>query len=521
MSYINFARKYRPQTFEELLGQEAVQRTLQNAIKEGRIAQAYLFAGPRGVGKTSAARILSKALNCEKGPTPEPCNKCSSCVDVISGSSMDVIEIDGASHTQVDNVREIRDAVKYLPSKGRYKVYIIDEVHMLSVSAFNALLKTLEEPPPHTVFIMATTEPRKLPLTVISRCQRYEFKPIPVELAEKRLEEVAKIEGIKIDPEGLMLIAMRAEGSMRDALSLLEQIVSFAGNDIRREVVEEVLGILPKERITQLSELILKRNATEVVRQVDELYFQGYDIKSIVEALAIHFRNLAIFTINPDLIKFLPGERETLQEQVRSGDFELFLRLEKEFLRIYEQVARSSYPRFVLEAELLSITALNPVASAKQILDELKAITALGGIKEGGVPEKRTEPERIEYKKKDEEIVNQSIWSEFLEYIKKNNTLLSAILKKATFEKGDNGCIYLLFPESDKGLVTAQKEDIESEIKRFFKRDVRIDFKWEKKLVSGARSPEELKKEAIEDSIVKTALEIFEGKIFGVKVSQD
>lgn len=518
MPYLNFARKYRPQTFEDLIGQEAVQRTLKNAITEGRIAQAYLFAGPRGVGKTSAARILSKALNCEKGPTPEPCNKCPACVEITIGSSMDVVEIDGASHTHVDNVREIRDAVRYLPTKGKFKVYIIDEVHMLSTSAFNALLKTLEEPPPHTIFIMATTEPRKLPLTVVSRCQRYEFKPISVELTEKRLQEVADKEGIKIDPEGVMLLAMRAEGSLRDALSLFEQAVSFSGTILKKEVIEELLGVLPKERLYKLTDMILKRDTSKVLRQIDELYSQGFEIKSLVEALALHFRNLAVFLINHEMIKFLPGEKEVIEMQSKSGDFELFLRLEKEFLRIYELVARSSYPRFVLESELLSITAINPIASAREILENLKEILGIQGLNRKDIIEKKT-AEPISKKKVDE--IDAQEWLEFLDWTKKNNVILSAMLRNAKFEKGPNGNIYLNFPESDKGIVSAQKDEIEGEFKKCLGREVKVEFRWDKDFIAPRKSVEELKRDAIEDESVKSALETFEGRIFDVKVNQD
>ncbi len=519
MPYINFARKYRPQTFEDLIGQEAVQRTLKNAIMEGRIAQAYLFAGPRGVGKTSAARILSKALNCEKGPTPEPCNKCMTCVEITVGSSMDVVEIDGASHTQVENVREIRDAVRYMPARGKFKIYIIDEVHMLSTSAFNALLKTLEEPPPHTIFIMATTEPRKLPLTVLSRCQRYEFRPISVELAEKRLQEVAEREGIEIDPEGVQLLAMRAEGSLRDALSLLEQAVSFAGNVLKKEVIEELLGLLPKERLYKLADMIIKRETAQVLRLTDELYSQGFEIKSLVEALALHFRNLAVFCISPDMIKFLPGEREVIERQSKSGDFELFLRLEKEFLKIYELVSRSSYPRFVLESELLSITAINPVASARQILEKLKELQDVHNLKEKQIVEKKT----AEPAAKDEAGgIGTGEWLEFIDYMKKNNVLLSVILKNARFESGENGNIYLHFPESDRGIVSAQRDEIEGELQRYLKRDVKVDFRWEKDFVVPRKSIEDMKREAIEDKTVQSALKIFKGRIFDVKInSQD
>lgn len=515
MQYINLARKYRPQTFDDLIGQEHVQRTLKNAISEHRIAQAYLFAGPRGVGKTSAARILAKALNCEKGPTPEPCDNCELCREITIGTSMDVVEIDGASHTQVDNVREIRDAVKYMPTKGKYKVYIIDEVHMLSTAAFNALLKTLEEPPLHTIFIMATTEPRKLPLTVISRCQRYEFRPISLELVANRLRTVAEKESIQIDDECLQMLAMRSEGSLRDGLSLLEQAASFSGNRITKAVLEELLGILPKEQLYKLVEKILKRDAGGTLKLIDELYSSGFDVRFIVEALALHFRNLVVLKVSPELINLLPGERELLEKQSREGDLELFLRFQREFLRIYETVTRSSYPKFVLESELLSITAINPVASAKQIIEKLESL----GFKGGELKPKETKPEEGISKKK-QETIDETEWTEFLDYTRNNNVILFTILKNARFEKSEDGVVILTFPEADKNIVSAQKDDLEAEFKRITKKDFRIELRWVKDKDIPKKSIEELKRETIEDEIVEQALKIFEGRIFDIKITQ-
>ncbi|MBM2838973.1 MAG: dnaX [Deltaproteobacteria bacterium] len=228
MSYLVLARKWRPQVFEDVVGQEHVTRTLQNAIKTGRVAHAYLFTGARGVGKTSAARILAKALNCINGPTPVPCNTCEACREIAGGSSMDVFEIDGASNTGVDDIRELRENIKFPPIKCRYRIYIIDEVHMLSTNAFNALLKTLEEPPPHVIFVFATTDPQKIPVTILSRCQEFDFKRIPALLIQERLKGIAESEKIKITDRGLHIIAREADGGMRDAQSILDQVISFA-----------------------------------------------------------------------------------------------------------------------------------------------------------------------------------------------------------------------------------------------------------------------------------------------------
>ncbi|MBU4053265.1 MAG: DNA polymerase III subunit gamma/tau, partial [Proteobacteria bacterium] len=244
MSYLVLARKYRPQSFEDVVGQEHVTRTLTNAISMGRVHHAVLFSGPRGTGKTTVARILAKALNCEQGPTKTPCNVCSSCVEITSGSGVDVFEIDGASNNSVDQVRELRDNSKYMPAHSRYKIYIIDEVHMLSIAAFNALLKILEEPPAHVLFFFATTEPQKIPLTILSRCQRHDFKRIDAKDTMAQLKKLCEMEGFHIDVESLAIIAREAGGGMRDALSLLDQLMASAEGDLTHERLMDILGVV-------------------------------------------------------------------------------------------------------------------------------------------------------------------------------------------------------------------------------------------------------------------------------------
>src|SRR3990167_1026148 len=281
MSYIVLARKWRPTVFEKVVGQEHVTTTLRNAIIEKRIAHAYLFSGPRGVGKTTVARIFAKALNCSHGPTPSPCNECQSCKEITTNISVDVIEIDGASNTSVDNVREIRENIKYLPSRGRYRIYIIDEVHMLSNPAFNALLKTLEEPPSHAIFIFATTESHKIPDTVLSRCQRFDFKRISLKEIQDHIKFVAKTEGVNIADKAIYLIAREVDGSLRDAHSLLDQVIAFAGSDIKESDVVDALGLLDRTLLFQLSEAIIDKNGKGCLKLVEKVYNFGYDLKRL------------------------------------------------------------------------------------------------------------------------------------------------------------------------------------------------------------------------------------------------
>ena len=262
MSYLVLARKYRPQTFEEVIDQDHVNRTLINAIASDRVAHAVLFAGPRGTGKTTVARILAKAMNCHRGPAATPCNRCRSCNDITAGSAVDVFEIDGASNNSVDQVRELRDNVKYMPAQSAYKIYIIDEVHMLSIPAFNALLKTLEEPPAHIKFFFATTEPNKIPITILSRCQRHDFKRIKIESMTTHMQAICEKENFRISPENLAIIARETGGSMRDALSLLDQVITCADGPVDDKQVMDLLGIIDRQMIFEMAAAIFGGDAT-------------------------------------------------------------------------------------------------------------------------------------------------------------------------------------------------------------------------------------------------------------------
>jgi DNA polymerase III subunit gamma/tau len=303
MSYEVFARKYRPQTFDDLVGQTHVSRTLKNAVAQNRLAHAYLFVGPRGIGKTSTARILAKSLNCIKGPTVTPCGECDNCREIAAGNSLDVIEIDGASNNSVEDVRQLRENVRYAPAKGRYKIYLIDEVHMLSAAAFNALLKTLEEPPEHVKFIFATTEPQKVLPTILSRCQRFDLHRIPANLIAQHLQLIAGKEKITLEPAAAHAIARGAEGGLRDAESMLDQLVAFCGEKISESDVLSVFGFTSEETVTNLTANILRGETADAVDLLHQQCESGKDMMRLMSDLIAYLRDLLVFKAKPDALK--------------------------------------------------------------------------------------------------------------------------------------------------------------------------------------------------------------------------
>src|SRR5216117_3248334 len=313
MRYQVIARKFRPQVFEDVVGQKPIVQTLQNAIQMGRVGHAYLFCGPRGVGKTTTARILAKSLNCAAGPTITPCNRCPACEEISAGRSIDVFEIDAASNTGVDNIRELRESAKYAAARSRYKIFIIDEVHMLSTSAFNALLKILEEPPPHVVFIMATTERHKLPATVLSRCQQFTFRTIsPVEI-QAHLQQIAECEGVSIDERALSYIVKASEGSMRDAQSLLDQIISFSGQQVIDEDVRDLLGLIPSEILDRTLDALAERDSGALLENIGIIIDQGLNVQQYVREFIGRIRDLLVLRLGlADKILGSPEEKRSL-----------------------------------------------------------------------------------------------------------------------------------------------------------------------------------------------------------------
>lgn len=386
MAYLVLARKYRPQTFEAVVRQEHVTRTLQNAISANRVAHAILFSGPRGTGKTTIARILAKAMNCENGPAPVPCNQCRSCKEITNSSAVDVFEIDGASNNGVDQIRELRENIKYLPAHSRYKIYIIDEVHMLSTAAFNALLKTLEEPPAHVMFLFATTEPHKIPITILSRCQRHDLRRVELADVVAHMESLCQKEGAKMASESLELIARESGGSIRDSLSLLDHVMSCGRDgEISHQQVLEILGVVDRKVIFALSRAAFARDIPAVLEILDELYDHGHNIKELHTALIAHFRNLLLVKMGGKKLVDLPEhELSAMAEQVREIPESFISQILDRFFKEESTVKYSAQPKLALELIFIRLAQTGPVLPIDTLIDKIDALAQ--GIDDGSVP---------------------------------------------------------------------------------------------------------------------------------------
>jgi DNA polymerase-3 subunit gamma/tau len=374
MGYLVLARKYRPQNFDEVYGQDHITKTLKNAIRMDRIAHAYLFTGSRGVGKTSMARIFSKSLNCEHGPTENPCGKCDNCVEITTGVSSDVIEIDGASNTSVEDIRDLQKELMYSTSKSKYKIYIIDEVHMLSKSAFNALLKTLEEPPANVIFIFATTEPHKILPTIISRCQRYDCKRIPIDLIVARLREIAGLEKINIDDEALFVIAKKADGGMRDALSLMDQVISYGTDQITHENVLSIFGIVHTEVYKNLIQAIIERTPSQLIKILHDVLEVGNDLQEFLNGFLEYIRTLLLMKIGvsvKDVPASLIPEMKKISESFTENDFLYMMTF---LVQTKSDAKVSNNPVLVTEMAFIKLAQITSMKSLDEMISKIEQV---------------------------------------------------------------------------------------------------------------------------------------------------
>jgi len=535
MSYLVLARKWRPQTFEQVVGQNHAVTTIRNAIAANRVAHAYLFSGPRGVGKTSLARILAKAMNCDQGPSPQPCQRCTHCLEITQGTSLDVFEIDGASNRGIDEIRELKQNIQYLPATGRYKIYIIDEVHMLTKEAFNALLKTLEEPPRHVIFVLATTEAHKVPVTILSRCQKFDFRRVSVSDIASQLESIADQEGIQTDSKALMSIARESDGSMRDALSLMDQVLSYSSGRVTYETVLEVLGLVDQGMVLQLLERVISGDMAAIVEIVDRVHMGGYDFKQFYKNLLEEIRTLLYFQLSP-------GSRETsatMHEEMKQREKILsmsshhwLLSAMNQLLNVDAELRYASYPRFVMELALFRLAHLNEFLTLDQLLlDEETHPPATNTMSRPAMQSISSEPKVSEEQGSASPIVQETSDKSvscqgFLNLLKHEAVLLSSILQRGELVLKNGSELEVRLPSGGSEAAFLDTGQLQSLAEEYFEKPVTVKVVQDENraadkssLTSNNQAEEarQLKRKALEHPLVRQVSEIFSGHLVEVR----
>jgi len=548
MSYLVLARKYRPQTFDAVVDQEHVTRTLTNAIAADRVAHAILFCGPRGTGKTTVARILAKAMNCVQGPTPMPCDACRSCREIAASRAVDVFEIDGASNNSVDQVRELRDHLKYMPAHSAFKIYIIDEVHMLSTPAFNALLKTLEEPPEHVLFFFATTEPHKIPITILSRCQRHDFKRINLDAIADHLRFICRQEEFQISDASLALIARESGGSMRDALSLLDQITACADGPADDNLVSELLGTVDRGTVQELVAALLQRDTVRMLDIINDVHDRGHDIKRVYVEILEYLRNLTVLSSVEDparLVDLPAREIQSMRTLLKEFSHTHVLQVFQLLFQEETTIRYSQHPRIALEIALFKILQSPPTLAIETLIDRLERLRreVAGGEPQAAPPpddpgsQNRSEnapagastippPEPADSGKPPKSLADT--WVAIRSRVAESHPSLAATLIRCTLKAVADDRVEIEVPGNGfhHNMIQREKnlEVIGSACRHVLGRPVEVSVtagREENGSAEKKKEDERLKTEALANPLVADTIEIFDGKVIDVRIIKE